>query len=120
MANLAKIKQDMRKLMAVTAETYRETKKRQRERLSLSEPVKNAIERVVLLRNRVRYRFSSRAKNKARAAALIAVRQTLDNAVKWKANNIKTVFNISLYLLLLDQDLAYFTGDLVLAIGDRR
>jgi hypothetical protein len=30
------------------------------------------------------------------------------------------VFNVALYLLQLDQDLAYFTTDMVCAIGDRR
>jgi hypothetical protein len=36
------------------------------------------------------------------------------------SGNIKIVFNVGMYLLLLDQDLAYFTDDLVSAIGDRR
>jgi hypothetical protein len=70
--------------------------------------------------NRIRYRISSRAKNKARAKALVTVRKTLENARKLNARSVTTIFNVSLYLLLLDQDLAYFTADLVLAIGDRR
>lgn len=86
----------------------------------LNESLKNGIELVVGFRRRIRFRVSSRAKNKARATALAIVRQTLENASKWNATNITTVFNVSLYLLLLDQDLAYFTRDLVLAIGDRR
>jgi hypothetical protein len=36
------------------------------------------------------------------------------------ARNTQTVFNVGLYLLLLDQDLADFTDDMVGAIGDRR
>lgn len=86
----------------------------------LSEQVKNAIERVILLRYRRRHRASARPKNKARASALVTVRRTLENASQANAKNVKTVFNVSLYVLLLDQDLAYFTNDLVCAIGDRR
>lgn len=90
------------------------------ERLLRSESLKNGVEWVVLLRNRIRYRISSRPKNKARAKALVTVRKTLENASKLNARSITTIFNVSLYLLLLDQDLAYFTADLVRAIGDRR
>jgi hypothetical protein len=101
-------------------DVYRQKRRMQEERFMLNESLKNGIERVVLLRNRLRYRLSSRAKNKARAKALATVRRTLQNAEKSNATSIRTVFNVGLYLLLLDQDLAYFTRDLVLAIGDRR
>ena len=37
-----------------------------------------------------------------------------------RAENMRTVFNVALYLLQIDQDLAYFTTDMVEAIGDRR
>jgi hypothetical protein len=115
-----KFVQEMRELIAASSEAYRQKRQMQQQSILLNESFKNGIERVVGLRKRIRYRVSSRAKNKARAAALATVTQTLKNANKWNATNIKKVFNISLYLLLLDQDLAYFTGDLVLAIGDRR
>lgn len=36
------------------------------------------------------------------------------------ARDTQTVFNVGLYLLLLDQDLADFSDDMVFAIGDRR
>jgi len=75
---------------------------------------------VVNFRNRRRARATAREKTKARIAALAAVRKTLQQASDANAKNIKTVFNVSLYLLLLDDDLAYFTNDLVQAIGDRR
>ena len=88
--------------------------------MSQSEQLKNHIERVVLFRNRWRARAGARERNKVRIAALSAVRKTLQQASDTNATNIKTVFNVSLYLLLLDQDLAYFTNDLVQAIGDRR
>lgn len=115
-----KFMQEMRKLRAASAEVYKQKKEAQRQSLLLNESLKNGIEQVVLLRYRIRHRVNSRAKNKARARALATVRKTLENANKFNAPNIKTVFNVSLYLLLLDQDLAYFTKDLVFAIGDRR
>jgi hypothetical protein len=115
-----KFSQQIRQLRADSTEVYREKKRLQEERFLRSESLKNGIERVVLLRNRIRYRISSRSKNKARAKALVTVRKTLENASKLKARSVTNIFNVSLYLLLLDQDLAYFTADLVLAIGDRR
>jgi hypothetical protein len=88
--------------------------------LSPSEQLKNGIERVVLMRVRVRHRRSAQAKRKARIAALDTVRNTLRGAARLKAGSATTVFNVGLYLLLLDQDIAYFTDDLICAIGDRR
>lgn len=108
------------KLVQEMREAYRQKRRMQQQSLLLNESLKNGIELVVGFRRRIRFRVSSRAKNKARATTLATVRQTLENASKWNATNITTVFNVSLYLLLLDQDLAYFTRDLVLAIGDRR
>jgi hypothetical protein len=44
----------------------------------------------------------------------------LNSAKGLNAKNIQAVFNVSLYLLLLDEDLADFTDDMVCAIGERR
>jgi len=44
----------------------------------------------------------------------------LQQATDMRAEKMRTVFNVALYLLQLDQDLAYFTTDMVCAIGDRR
>jgi hypothetical protein len=85
-----------------------------------SEQLKNGIERIVLLPVRVRHRHSARAKRTARVAALETVRHTLQGATRLKAGSATTVFNVGMHLLLLDQDIAYFTDDLVCAIGDRR
>jgi hypothetical protein len=87
---------------------------------SLSEGLKNGIERFVLLPVRMRHRRGARAKRKARTDALRTVRFTLEGAAQLKAGSATTVFNVGMYLLLLDQDIAYFTDDLVCAIGDRR
>jgi hypothetical protein len=85
-----------------------------------SERVKNAIERIVLLPVRVRHRRKARAKHRARIDVLTTLRRTLEGAARLKAGNTTTVFNVGMYLLLLDQDIAYFTDDLICAIGDRR
>jgi hypothetical protein len=115
-----KYSDEIRSLITATGNVYRQQRKMQQERVSQNEELKNHIERVVSFRNRRRARVSAREKTKARTAALVAVRKTLQQASDTNAKNIKTVFNVSLYLLLLDQDLAYFTNDLVQAIGDRR
>jgi len=88
--------------------------------LVLSEGLKNTIEQLVLWPVRVRHRRKARTKHKVRIDALGAVRHTLEGAAKLNAGNARTVFNVGMYLLLLDQDIAYFTDDLVCAIGDRR
>jgi hypothetical protein len=85
-----------------------------------SEKLKNGIERIVLLPVRVRHRRRARAKRTARLSALETVRRTLQGATRLKAGSATTVFNVGMYLLLLDQDIAYFTDDLICAIGDRR
>lgn len=85
-----------------------------------SEQLKNVIERIVLLPVLVRHRFRARAKHKARISALQTVRNTLQRAARLKAGSATTVFNVGMYILLLDQDIAYFTDDLICAIGDRR
>lgn len=88
--------------------------------LALNENLKNWIERVVAFPFRLRHKFRAREKRRARIEALKTVNKTLDGAAKLDAANIKIVFNVGLYVLLLDQDLAFFTDDLICAIGDRR
>jgi hypothetical protein len=85
-----------------------------------SEELKAIIERVLLLPVRLRHRHRARPKHKGRQAAIATTTNTLRRAGDIRAESIRTVFNVSLYLLLLDQDLADFTDDLVNAIGDRR
>lgn len=87
---------------------------------ALDERLQKVIERIVLMRVRVRHRRTSGAKRKARIAALKTIRTTLQGAEKLNAKSAKTIFNVGLYMLLLDQDLAFFTDDLVCAIGHRR
>jgi hypothetical protein len=85
-----------------------------------SQRIRNGIERLALLQVRVKHRRSARAKERARSDALATVRNTLRGATKLRAGSTATVFNVGMYLLLLDQDIGYFTDDLVCAIGDRK
>lgn len=103
-----------------SSEVYRQRREAQRARLRDNEQLKNAIETIVLVRNRMRARSDARKRRKIRNQALASVRQTLQRATDIGAKNILTVFNVALYLLQIDQDLAYFTSDMVEAIGDRR
>jgi hypothetical protein len=75
---------------------------------------------VIFLPMRVRRRSGSRAKHKVRSQTLATTRRTLEGLTKLKAGGHRAVFNVGLYLLLLDQDLADFTDDLVCAVGERR
>ncbi len=105
---------------ASSSEVYRERREARRARLTANEQLKNAIETVVLFRNRLRARADARKRRKIRNQAIASVRHTLQQATDTGAGNIRTVFNVALYLLQIDQDLAYFTTDMVGAIGDRR
>jgi len=98
---------------------YRQTRE-QRERLIHNEELKNGIERVVLLRNRLRSRAVARRRMKVRAKTLTSVRETLERAAQMGAKSIQTIYNVALYLVQMDQDLAYFSNDMVCAIGERR
>lgn len=103
-------------------EVYNSSKQRHRERLMANERLRDGIEKLVSIRKY--FRFGSRAKARkrdiTRIKALRSVQQTLQGAAGLKAKNVQTVFNVALYLLQLDQDLAFFTNDMVWAIGDRR
>lgn len=112
--------EQFRTSFASSSAMYQERREAQRARLTANEQLKNAIETVVLFRNRLRARAEARKRRKIRNQALASVRQTLQQATDIGAGNIRTVFNVALYLLHIDQDLAYFTTDMVEAIGDRR
>lgn len=86
----------------------------------LSEQFKNGVEWLVLLPVRIRHRRRARARGKARAYALRAVRRTLVDASRLGAERTAVVFNVGMYVLLLDDDIAHFTDDLICAVGDRR
>lgn len=87
---------------------------------TIPEGVRNVIERVVFLPVRLGHWARTRQKNKVRALAREAVRNTLERATHLNLSNVKTVFNVGFYVLLLDQDIADFTDNLMYATGDRR
>src|SRR5438045_3321857 len=105
--------EEIKSIIKATAEIYRKQRKMQQERVFDNEELKNQIERVVNFRKRRRAEGSAREKTKARIRALAVIRKTLQQASDTNAKNIKTIFNVGLYVLLLDQDLAFFTNDLV-------
>ena len=74
----------------------------------------------MLLRVRVRHWWRARKKHRVRAEAIATTRKTLGKAKNVNAGASRAVFNVGLYLLLLDQDLADFTDDMVNAVGVRR
>lgn len=82
--------------------------------------LKETIEWVVLLPVRIRHRKMARKRRLVRQSALATTHRTLHNAKGLNAKGIQTVFNVALYLLQLDDDLAYFSDDFVTAIGERR
>lgn len=84
------------------------------------ETLRNYLELVMLWSTRVRTRARSRAKYKVRAQALATTRHTLANLAKLNADSYRVVLNVGVYLLLLDQDLADFTDNIICAIGERR
>lgn len=84
------------------------------------ERLKRAIERVILLPRRMQHRAQSQKKHRVRRAAIATVRRTLAGAKSLNARSVAAVYNVTLYLLLLDQDLADFTDDMVGATGDQR
>lgn len=69
---------------------------------------------------RVRHWLRARKKHRVRTEAIAITVKTLGNAKRVNAGATRTVFNVGLYLLLIDQDLADFTDDMVNAVGVRR
>ena len=84
------------------------------------ELIKTIIERMVMLPVQVRHWWRGRAKRKALADAIAITQRSLAGAKQLNAQDIQVVFNVSLYVLLLDQDLTDFTDALVFANGRRR
>jgi hypothetical protein len=88
--------------------------------VTVREQLQNLMERVFLLPVRLRARARSRHRRGLRAETLATTRRTLERLTELKAESLREVYNVALYLILLDQDLADFTDDLVCAIGERR
>jgi hypothetical protein len=82
--------------------------------------IEDALIYLFLWRGRWRQWRVSRHKRKVRSAAIATTRDTLLKAVKLDARGMKAVFNVGLYLLLLDQDLADHSDDMIYARDRRR
>jgi hypothetical protein len=84
------------------------------------ESLKNLLENLIFLPMRLRVCARSHSKYRTRTQALTTTRHTLEQSTKYGIENHRIVFNVALYLLLLDQDLADFTDYMVNATGDRK
>src|SRR3954469_3441168 len=82
--------------------------------------INELIERVIFFPMRLKHGRRARQKHGARAAALKTVTDTLRKADKLGASNIRRIYNVGLYLLLLDQDIADFTDEIIYANGEHR
>jgi hypothetical protein len=84
------------------------------------EQLKNAIERLLFVPMRLRHRTTARQKYKARTSTIETTRRTLIRATEIKSEKVRWVYNLVLYMLLADQDLADFTESIIYATGDRK
>jgi len=87
---------------------------------AVSEPLQALVEAVLFLPLRIHQRLRSRRRYKVRAATIAHTRHALEGFTTLKADGHKALFNVALYLVLLDQDLADFSDDLVCSVGERR
>jgi hypothetical protein len=88
--------------------------------LAAYESLKNLVENIIFLPMRIRSCIRSHSKYKVRTKALNMARQDLEKFTKLGIENHRIIFNVALYLLLLDQDLADFTDYIVNSTGDRK
>jgi len=84
------------------------------------ESFKHLIEWIIFLPVRLKRRSASRFHYRIRSQAIESVRRALHGFSNLKADSHRVVYNVALYLLLLDQDLSDFTDDLINSIGEHR
>ena len=83
-------------------------------------PLLALVEAVLFLPIRVQRRLRSWRRYRVRSEAIEGMRRALEGFTDLKADGHRALFNVALYLLLLDQDLADFTDDLVCSTSERR
>ena len=83
-------------------------------------PLLALVEAVLFLPIRVRRRLQSWRRFRVRSEATEGIRRSLEGFTDLNADSHRALFNVALYLLLLDQDLSDFTDDLVCSMGERR
>lgn len=86
--------------------------------IRLSHRVKRAINRIVLLPVRVRFRWSNRKRLDIWAGAVAQIRKLHDQSKELGLENIRRLHNVSLFVLLVDQDLHWLTSEMIHAVGD--
>lgn len=87
--------------------------------MSSRERVQAILEQAVLLPHRLRHSRRYRQRYRARQSAIATTEKTLGHAVRVGARDTATVLNVGLYVLLVDQDLADFTDQMIRARGNR-
>jgi hypothetical protein len=80
----------------------------------------SALERIVGLPYRLRFRWRNRGRERKQFDTLRAVRNLFEKAESIGLHNTRRIHNVALYALLLDQDLWQFNSDMVLAVGEHR
>jgi hypothetical protein len=88
--------------------------------VATNESLKNLLENFIFLPMRLRVCARSHSKYRARTQAITTTRHVLEQCTKYGIEYHRVVFNVALYLLLLDQDLADLTDSMVNATGDRK
>jgi len=78
------------------------------------------IEEIIFFPMRIRLCFRSRGKNKIRQQTIHRFHDIMPRFELFSANNHKVIFNVALYLLLLDQDLEDFTDTIIEVRGNRK
>jgi hypothetical protein len=77
------------------------------------------IEWTVLLPYRIRLRWNKRGRKRQRDAAIHSIRNLVEKSGTLFSHS-RRIHNVSLYALILDQDIAMLTDDMVLAVGQQR
>jgi hypothetical protein len=78
------------------------------------------VEQVVGLPYRIRFRWRNRGRQALQANTLASLRGLFEGVAALNLQNSRTIHNVALYALLLDQDLFEFNRDMVMATSNRR
>jgi hypothetical protein len=77
------------------------------------------LEWIMFLPNRIRVRRDRRVRRRQRDGAIRSVRNLVEKSGTLFSHN-RRIHNVSLYVLILDQDISMLTADMVLAVGQQR
>ena len=74
------------------------------------------LEWIMFLPNRMRVRRDRRIRRRQHDGAIRSVRNLVEKSGTLFSHN-RRIHNVSLYVLILDQDISLLTADMVLAVG---